>query len=117
MNGLIEEAHGVSLVGGTLSAEHTEELGIFLTEEVDLLTVLLAVSLPQRAQGHRGHEGLCLLFLFAERTEQDPAGGLGPHVGRRGEAQLAKDVSTGGGHCILQGPLASRTGSPFVGGG
>lgn len=107
----------MSLVGGTLSAEHAEELGIFLTEEVNLLAVLLAESLPQRAQGHRGHEGLCLLFFSAERTEQDPAGGLGPHVVGWGEAELAKDVSTGRSHCILQGPLAGRTGSPLVGGG
>lgn len=54
---------------GTFSAEHTEQLGIILTEEVNLLTMLLAICLPQRAQGHGGHEDLSLLFLLAEGTE------------------------------------------------
>lgn len=107
----------MGLVGGTLPAEHTEEFGIILAEEVDLLTMLLAVSLLQRAQGHGDQEGLGLLLLLAEGTEQDPAGGLGTHLGGWGETVPAEGVSTGGGHCILQGPFALRTGGPFVGGG
>ena len=107
----------MGLVGGTLPAEHAEELGIILTEEVDLLAVLLAVSLPKRAQGHGDQEGLTWLLLLAEGTEQDPAGGLGPHLGGRRKAEPAEGVSAGGGHCILQGPSALGTGGPFVGGG
>lgn len=105
----------MGLVGGTFSAEHTEELGIILTEEVNLLTMFLAVRLPQRAQGHGGHEDLSLLFLLAKGTEQNPAGRLGPPVGGWREAQPAEGVSTGG-HCILQGSLAGKTGNPLVGG-
>lgn len=114
MNGLIKEAHGVSLVGGTFLAEHTEELGIILTE-VNLLTMCLVICLSQKAQGHGGYEDLCLLFLFAEGTEQNPARRLGPHEGGWGEAQLAEGVSTGG-HCILHGSLAGKTSNSFVGG-
>ena len=62
---------------GAFSAQHPERLSIILTEEVNVLAMLPTVSLPQRAQGHRDHEGLCLLFLLAEGTEQDCAGGLG----------------------------------------
>lgn len=75
LDGLVEEAHGVGLVEGAFSAQHSVELSIILTE-VNFLTMLPAVSLPQRTQGHRDHEGICLLFLLAERTEQDSAGGL-----------------------------------------
>ena len=107
----------MGLVRGTLPAEHTEELGIVLAEEVDLLAVLLAVSLPERAQGHRGQEGLAWLLLLADGTEKDPAGGLGPHLGGWRKAQPAEGVSAGGGHCILQGPFALGTDGPFVGGG
>lgn len=107
----------MGLVGGTLPAEHTEELSVILAEEVDLLAVLLTVSLPERAQGHRDQEGFSRLLLLAEGTEKDPAGGLGPHLGGWRKAQPAEGVSAGGGHCILQGPFALGTGSPFVGGG
>lgn len=107
----------MGLVGGTLPAEHAEELSVILAEEVDLLAMLLAVSLPERAQGHGDQEGLARLLLLAEGTEKDPAGGLGPHLGGRRKAQPAEGVSAGGGHCILQGPFALGTGSCFVGGG
>lgn len=107
----------MGLVGGTLPAEHAEELSVVLAEEVDLLAVLLAVSLPERAQGHGDQEGLARLLLLAEGTEQDPAGGLGPHLGGQRKAQPAEGVSAEGGHCIIQGPFALGTGGPFVGGG
>lgn len=86
LNGPGEDGRSMAAVGGTLPTDHTEQLRICLTEEVNLLTVLLTARLPQRAQGHGDHERLDGLLLLAGHTEQCLAGGPGPHPGGWGGA-------------------------------
>lgn len=110
----LQEAHGVGMPGGALSAACGEELRVGPTDAAHLLPVLLAVCLLHGAQWHGIRDRVHVPLLLAQWTEQDLAGWLGPHPGGQDEAQLAEGVSAGGCHCVLWESLTGRTGGLFI---
>ena len=103
LNGCVQDPLGVALVVRTLPKEHTEELCVGLTEEVNLLSMFLIVCVSKQAQWHWHHGCLWALLVLAAWTKQDLAGWLGPHLGRQEEARPAEGVSTEGNYCIPEG--------------